>query len=425
MKELESQRNDIFREFLPPRCSAQKDLIMEIVGKMPYDTFEIFVLWYMDELSVSEIAIATGSEKSDVVGHIRRGQGELRRALGPQGDEIHPTGTIPIITQAFQTFYDRHFGGDPMKEFIGGLFEGAGNDPQRNRQVGGTISSKGAAGSCPENSSTKGGTSVLRMDAGRRQVGRRRAGPGAVKGKAGPMAAAVAAIFAVHAAVPIKVAAAVAASLILLISGILAYHFTVRQDRQTPLPGDVVIGEQIPPQAPPLKSVRSPGVNPTREAITTGTSMDVPAGQETQETAESKEPPPERPGEEEKVTEPVRALAPDPKAEEYLEALHQGEIRLQGDDCPCGHVNPVSARAIHMKQVWGQVAWAILSGDGQTMLYQGSGIDVTEELVSLYKEGKDGEYYIEFTYTSAYGQTAVRSLPVRIDGGEIYERQYE
>jgi hypothetical protein len=125
------------------------------------------------------------------------------------------------------------------------------------------------------------------------------------------------------------------------------------------------------------------------------------------------------------LPDPVPATEAYEPTDAYLTALEKGTIFLSGNDCACGHVNPTSARTVHMDPARGSLAWTIARGDDPTPLYGGVGAEVTSELESLRTTYGDGNYLLTFIYTTEDGLHVAKSRPIFIDTGVITPNQYE
>jgi hypothetical protein len=131
----------------------------------------------------------------------------------------------------------------------------------------------------------------------------------------------------------------------------------------------------------------------------------------------------------EPVEEPVveEPELPDPFLPQaaYLDAVNNGAIVFTGNDCACGHVNPIGAQTLHMDTTQGTVEWKITRESESTPLYSGVGDRVTTGLSSLYSAYGDGNYLITFIYTTGDDMRVEKARQIFIDTGVITKNQYE
>jgi hypothetical protein len=444
-------KTELTMEFLPDACASKSDLIIEICGAMPLDMYHIFVMWYVDEMELPEIAFAMQTSEKDVHAKIKSGQGRILTALKREMADMtidwskcRSSEGPSIVAASLDSFVQRAFSEASLKNLVAKSIKAASKAASSEKSKSYAKPESGKMSSAPQRAVAAAAVTVVKpaatvtpaiatapsaaapasasvtngTSANARLRARRKSGQRSMRAAIASSAAAFILYF--KSSIPVQAAALATVGILVLGGGALILQHQSGDPDVTPaLPesGPVRISTTQPPLAWPGGGG---GASNTSAAITgpdnTGTNMpsqELPGGDVTIPEEEPADLPPLDPSDPEFVFQ-----------EAYVRAVYQGSVVLTGKDCNCGHVNPSLAHVENMDESRGTVTWVIRDGDNNTILYRGNGTTVDTALQQLYSVQGDGAYHIAFTYQVSDGLQVTKLRWVYIDTGSITRNQY-
>ena len=421
MEKKNSLATKLHREFLPPECRAEYDVIVEALGEMPTSMYRIFVMWYIDRMTIGEIAFARQDTKAHIASVLISGQERIKAKLrgAMRGRKVNWTrvnvkNKTPIVIGALEGFVERVFDEPALSNIVSVSIEKA--------KSGVTVETADTA----RKTSTKRSQQTKPIAVYRAQMRspiKRRFSFGGLKGGFAPVAAmAVAGVFIMRESLIFKVVAFATAGAVAAGGGMLLYQ-TVNNihdgGQATQIAASQFAGGGSSYDVQPGVSTRDisngkpyevSGPAPSEGPADTGFSGPVAGVNDRIPTSA--------------LSEGEVSAAQTPQA--YFDAVANGRIVMSSNVSAAGHVNPLSARLVGADPAQGEITWRITTTDETaTVISQGAGVEVTGPLAKLQEIKGNNAYYIEFTYTVSDGTSVTFARPVIIDTGTISVNEYE
>ncbi|MDR0885148.1 MAG: RNA polymerase sigma factor [Clostridiales Family XIII bacterium] len=101
------------------------------------------------------------------------------------------------------------------------------------------------------------------------------------------------------------------------------------------------------------------------------------------------------------------------------------KITFVGGECDCNHLNPKSADLVDAPPPTGVVIWQIRDAADGRIVREGTGLDVSAQLMELYDTKQDGVYKLTFYYTGDNNHAYTFDRDFSIDTGVIASGTYE
>lgn len=423
------------KRFLPLDCISNCnsiDIIIEALGEMPSGMYQVFVMWYVDGMSIAEIAFARQKDKARISSVIAEGQlriktkleksmknerGKRAKGTGCEGRAGKSVADIesrrPIVAVALEKFINRTFDETSVSNLVSASIKKAKDE--------------NTAPLTPE----KQARSARKDSTGRasfRDFSAAKPTRSGFASKFAPAAAiAAAGVLALRESFVFKVAAMTVAGSLAVGGGLIIYQSLSDARNDATMEGGA-------PQVSDNISVSAADAQPydikSNTASTAGSEHYTSVGDVLCETDgvdhldalnhQAKSPILSIPS-----TLPKNPEGADRTPCAYYDAVARGRIVMVDDYSPVGHVNPMSARMVGVDTSQGEITWRIITaGEIDDVIYEDTGEEVIEPLKLLYAVQGDGVYYIEFTYTVTGGPSVTFARPIIIDTGSVSPGEY-